>query len=173
MKARRAANAKLVAKIAAAKPKTKLSVAAPSPAKRTTRSARPAPAKRSASPRASASAATAKAALQKTALSYPGSWEDHPWGETVYKVGKKIFFFLGRGEGGGLSCTCKLPHSGEAALTMFGFCAPTGYGLGASGWVSATFARGEQVPLAMLTEWMDESYRAVAPAKLSRTLPAP
>ena len=40
-------------------------------------------------------------ALRKVAKAYPGAWEDHPWGETVYKVGKKVFVFLGvdKGEG--------------------------------------------------------------------------
>jgi predicted DNA-binding protein (MmcQ/YjbR family) len=28
-------------------------------------------------------------ALQKAAKACPDAWEDHPWGETVYKVGKK------------------------------------------------------------------------------------
>ena len=110
--------------------------------------------------------AAARAALRKAALAAPGAWEDHPWGETVYKVGKKIFIFLGVDKGdGALHLTVKLPDSAEAALTMFSFCAPTGYGLGKSGWVSSTFARGEDVPLPMLLEWMEESYRAVAPKK--------
>ena len=113
--------------------------------------------------------AAAKAALKKAALSSPGAWEDHPWGESVYKVGKKIFLFLGgggTGSDGSLHCTVKLPDSGEAALTMFSFCEPTGYGLGKSGWVSSTFLKGQDVPLPMLLEWMEESYRAVAPKKL-------
>ncbi len=61
-------------------------------------------------------------ALQKVAKAYPGAWEDHPWGETVYKVGKKVFVFLGLDKGDdtfGLSC--KLPQSSEAAVTMFSF----------------------------------------------------
>ena len=108
--------------------------------------------------------ARAKAALKKAALAAPGAWEDHPWGENVYKVGKKIFLFLGVDKGDGwLHCTVKLPDSAEAALTMFSFCEPTGYGLGKSGWVSSTFAKGEEVPLPLLLEWMQESYRAVAP----------
>ena len=56
--------------------------------------------------------------LKKYAAGKPGAWEDHPWGETVYKVAKKVFVFLGHADGGyGLSC--KLPQSGEAATTMF------------------------------------------------------
>ena len=109
-----------------------------------------------------------KAMLAK-ALAYPGAWEDHPWGETVVKVGKKIFVFLGTGEGA-FGCSMKLEHTSEAALTTFPWCAPTGYGLGKAGWVTARFEAGQEVPVAILMEWMEESYRAVAP---KRGLPAP
>ena len=109
--------------------------------------------------------AAAKAALRKAALAAPGAWEDHPWGETVFKVGKKIFCTVGGNEGE-LRCTFKLPDSGEAALTMFSFCEPTGYGLGKSGWVSSAFDKGADVPLPMLVEWLEESYGAIAPKKL-------
>lgn len=108
--------------------------------------------------------------LRAAALAYPEAWEDKPWGETVVKVRKKIFVFLGRGDG--LSCSLKLPDSCLAAL-MFPFADPTGYGLGASGWISASFGRGEKVPVELLLEWLDESYRAVAPRKLWKTLDAP
>src|SRR5207253_47517 len=80
-------------------------------------------------------------ALKRYAAEKPGAWEDHPWGETVYKVAKKVFVFLGHPDYGyGLSC--KLPDSGEAAITMFSFAQPTGYGLGKAGWVSARLAAG-------------------------------
>jgi predicted DNA-binding protein (MmcQ/YjbR family) len=111
-------------------------------------------------------------ALLGAALSYPGAWEDHPWGETVVKVGKRIFVFLSRGDGA-LRVTCKLAHTSEAALSMLSFAEPTGYGLGRSGWVTATFRERDQVPVQMLREWMDESYRAIAPKKLVQRLGQP
>ena len=111
----------------------------------------------------------ARSALMAKALSYPGAWEDHPWGESVVKVGKKLFFTFGREEDG-LSCTMKLEHTSEAALTTFPWCAPTGYGLGKSGWVTARFEPKQDVPVPLLMEWMEESYRAVAP---KRGLPPP
>ena len=105
-------------------------------------------------------------ALKKYAKAKPGAWEDHPWGETVYKVGKKVFVFMGvDSDDGSFGLSCKLPHTSEAATTMFSFCEPTGYGLGKSGWVSAHFERGEDVPVDLLKQWLDESYSAVAPKR--------
>jgi hypothetical protein len=56
-------------------------------------------------------------ALLRAALSYPEAWEDHPWGETVVKVRKRIFVFLWRGDGA-LRVTCKLAQTSEAALSI-------------------------------------------------------
>jgi predicted DNA-binding protein (MmcQ/YjbR family) len=105
------------------------------------------------------------AALRAYALSLPGAWEDHPWGETVAKVGKKVFVFLGM-PGAGLSLTAKLPITYPTALANR-FAAPTGYRLGDSGWVTARFEPGAVVPLDLLKSWIDESYRAVAPKRLA------
>jgi predicted DNA-binding protein (MmcQ/YjbR family) len=109
-------------------------------------------------------AALAWKALQKHAAGKPGAWEDHPWGETVYKIGKKVFVFLGTGDGS-YGMSCKLPDSSEAAVTMFRWAEPTGYGLGQSGWVTARFERTEDVPVDLLRQWIDESYAAVAPKR--------
>jgi predicted DNA-binding protein (MmcQ/YjbR family) len=106
--------------------------------------------------------ADAKKKLLKTALAYPDAWKDHPWGETVVKVGKKVFVFFGLPRGG-LSVPCKLPHTFDVALSTFSFAEATGYGLGASGWVTAKFEGKDKVPLPLLLEWIEESYRAVAP----------
>ena len=109
----------------------------------------------------------AKAALRAFALGYPGAREEFPWGERVVKVGKKVFVFLGMPDGDEMGLSVKLPESGPMAL-LLPFATPTGYGLGKSGWVSARFGPSDDPPLGMLREWIDESYRAVAPAKLAK-----
>jgi predicted DNA-binding protein (MmcQ/YjbR family) len=112
------------------------------------------------------------AALRRYALGLPGAYEEFPWGEPVFKVRGKIFLFLGT-EPGEVSVTVKLPRSSGGAL-MLPYVEPTGYGLFRSGWVSATITRDTAAPLALLLEWIDESYAAVAPkgrrgaARLSR-----
>jgi predicted DNA-binding protein (MmcQ/YjbR family) len=100
-------------------------------------------------------------ALRKAALAYPQATEDHPWGETAIKVKGKVFLFLSRHDGK-LNMSMKLPVSNAAALEM-PFATPTGYGLGKHGWVMAAFAPADDVPTDLLLEWLDESYRAVAP----------
>lgn len=107
--------------------------------------------------------------LLGTALAYPEAREDHPWGETVAKVRKKVFVFLGIGDGSHLHCTLKLPESGPYVLHE-AFAEPAGYGLGRSGWVSLTFDDPAGAPLDLLEELIDESYRAVAPKTLVRQL---
>ncbi len=109
-----------------------------------------------------------EAMLRKRALAYPEAYEEFPWGERVIKVRKKIFLFL-HGDAKTLRVTTKLPLSYGAAL-LAPFAKPTGYGLGKSGWVTASFAGGEHVPYDVLLSWMDESYRAIDPKRLSGSL---
>jgi predicted DNA-binding protein (MmcQ/YjbR family) len=106
----------------------------------------------------------ADAALRKFALSFPDVTEDFPWGHSAFKIKKKTFLFLFLGEDF-LSLSIKLPLSGKTALTL-PFTSPTEYGLGKSGWVTARFEAGEAVPLDMLQEWIDESFRAIAPKRV-------
>ena len=109
-------------------------------------------------------------ALRHHALCLPEAWEDHPWGERVAKVKKKVFVFSGyHADEDRFSLSLKLPLSREAALQVPG-AAPTGYGLGKAGWVSLGFRAGEDVPLDTLMEWIEESYRAVAPKGLAARL---
>ncbi len=103
--------------------------------------------------------------LRAFGLAYPGAHLKSPWpGHKDLAVKDKTFAYLSvEGEPFGLSC--KLPHSNAAAL-MLPFTKPTEYGLGKSGWVSAAFPAGEALPMDMLKEWIEESYRAQAPKKL-------
>ncbi len=108
----------------------------------------------------------AEAALRKLAFGLPGAYEDFPWGESVAKVGKKVFVFFGKDAARGvLSFSVKLPLSGQDALDL-PFTEPTGYGLGKAGWVNANFGPGDRPPVEILKSWILESYRAVAPKKL-------
>src|SRR5438034_5995798 len=110
-------------------------------------------------------------------MSYPEATEDFPWSHRAIKVKAKMFLVLARsddraaptvqgtadcaGGGGTLTVTVKLPDSNSYAL-MQPYAEPTGYGLGKSGWVTCSFKSGDEIPLDLLDEWIEESYRAVA-----------
>ena len=114
------------------------------------------------------SALTGEAAeIRDFAMGFPEAHEDSPWGERAIKVRKKAFVFISANEGVGLSV--KLPHSKDYALD-YPFTEPTHYGLGRHGWVSAKFAPGEALPLDLLRAWISESYKAVAPKTLAKTV---
>jgi predicted DNA-binding protein (MmcQ/YjbR family) len=100
------------------------------------------------------------------ALSFPGASEDHPWGEDVVKVRGKIFVFLGGSASKRM--TVKLDESHAHALSIEG-AERTGYGLGASGWVTVPL-RADGVTIALLRDWIEESYRIVAPKRLVASL---
>ncbi len=106
--------------------------------------------------------------LRDIALSYPETHEDFPWDHRVVKVKGKIFIFLGNNEPE-LQVGVKLPNTGGFALTL-PYITPAGYGMAKSGWINATFPLGKEPPVEMLREWIDESYRAVAPKKLVKSL---
>lgn len=103
-------------------------------------------------------------------MSYPGAHPKSPWpGHRDLAVNDKTFAYLSV-PGDPLSVSCKLPRSASEALQL-PFTTPTEYGLGKSGWVSARFAEGDDVPVDLLKAWIDESYRAQAPKRLSASLP--
>lgn len=103
------------------------------------------------------------------ALGLPGAYEDYPWDEVVAKVNKKVFVFFGREDNpNGPGMTLKLRESHELALAVPG-AAPTGYGLGRSGWVDIPFGL-RTPPIGVLTDWVEESYRLVAPKHLVNEL---
>jgi len=113
--------------------------------------------------------ASLQAHVRAFAFALPEAWEDHPWGESVAKVGKKVFVFFGADESldGTANFSAKLPTSYEEAMAL-PFTETTGYGLDRGRWV--TVHAPADTPSDMLTAWIEESYRAVAPKALLRTL---
>jgi predicted DNA-binding protein (MmcQ/YjbR family) len=105
------------------------------------------------------------ARLRAKALAYPETREDHPWGESAIKVKGKTFVFM-RVDKESMGLSVKLPHSREFALE-YPFTRPTPYGLGKSGWVTANFSAKDEPPLDILEAWIDESFFAIAPKKVS------
>ena len=108
--------------------------------------------------------------LATFALDLPGAHEDFPWGERVVKVRGKVFVFLGA-DGAAVrdrAITVKLDEAHAHALSIDG-ARPTGYGLGKAGWVTVPVAG---VGLDVLRDWIEESYRIVAPKRLVAELDA-
>jgi predicted DNA-binding protein (MmcQ/YjbR family) len=108
--------------------------------------------------------------LLAAALAYPEAHEDHPWGDTVVKVGTKIFVFFSTDGDPNPGIAVKLPESAPAALALPGV-ARSGYGLGKAGWVDVPL-QGDTGDPELLKEWIDESYRAVALKRHVRLLDA-
>jgi hypothetical protein len=110
-------------------------------------------------------------ALRSSGLAYPGAHIKSPWpGHGDLAVNDKTFAYLSL-EGDPFSISCKLPFSSEVALVL-PYTKPTAYGLGRSGWVTASFSEGHEPDVEMLEAWIDESYRAQAPKKLIKLLDA-
>ncbi len=108
--------------------------------------------------------------LLEFALTLPDAYEDFPWGERNMKVGKKIFASLGmvewpQGATPRLRLSLKLKDSHEEAMAL-PFTQASGYNLGKHGWVSMWFTDADDPPVPLLEEWIEESYRAIAPKRL-------
>ncbi len=106
--------------------------------------------------------------LAHHALALPEAWEDRPWeGDRVAKVRKKIFVFLPSSDAGTLGM--KVPRSGGYALTLPSV-TPMAYGLGKHGWVTVALDHPACPETALLCDWIQESYAAVAPKTLAARL---
>ncbi|MEV6945445.1 MmcQ/YjbR family DNA-binding protein [Streptomyces sp. NPDC051172] len=106
--------------------------------------------------------------VREFALGLPGAVEEYPWGETVAKVNRKVFVFLGVDDGSHpLGVTVKLRDEAvhAHALTTPG-AEPAGYGLGRAGWVRIPLAEQGAPAAELLCDWVEESYRVIAPKRL-------
>lgn len=104
-------------------------------------------------------------ALRQAALKYPEAEEGIACAGTslekrTIKVRNKAFLFLGAAD-----AMLKLQESIPEA-TKLAEGEPTRYKVGASGWVTIKFDGENALPLDVLTRWIDESYRLLAPKKL-------
>ena len=112
--------------------------------------------------------------VREFALRLPGTAEEFPWGETVAKVNKKVFVFLGVSDGSypmGVTVKLKDAEAHAHALTSPG-AEPAGYGLGKAGWVRVPLAEKGSPAADLLCDWVEESYRAIAPKRLIAELDA-
>ncbi|MFD5157337.1 MmcQ/YjbR family DNA-binding protein [Streptomyces hawaiiensis] len=106
------------------------------------------------------------------ALGLPGAVEEFPWGESVAKVNKKVFVFLGVEDGSyplGVTVKLKDETAHAHALACPG-AEPAGYGLGKAGWVSIPLEQQGAPSAEVLCDWVEESYRVIAPKRLTGQL---
>jgi len=123
----------------------------------------------SSSASSSASSPAVVDALDEYARSFPEAWPDEPWGDRVVKVRKKIFVFVSRADAERPAITVKLPESRDHGLS-FPDSMPTRYGLGKHGWVTIHVDTVPEEEHDVLFDFVEESYRAVAPKTLVRRL---
>ena len=124
--------------------------------------------------------------VRDLALSLPAATEDFPWGESVVKVEKRrqappswrrhlvhgpMFVWLGRRDVPTPVVHVKLTDAHAEALAL-GAVPTASSGLGQWGWVTVDLAA---VDVGLVCDWVEESYRNVAPkhliAELDRSSP--
>ena len=110
------------------------------------------------------------ARIREFALSLPEAVEEHPWGDDVAKVRGKVFVFLSPAAAATQVMTVKLVESHGHARAIEG-AEPTRYGLGKSGWMNVPLSAPGVTPQ-LLCDWIEESYRIVAPKRLVAELDA-
>ena len=98
-------------------------------------------------------------------LAKPGAWEDEPWeGDTVAKVGAKIFAFVGGGTSVGVKAGANRDEADEWLLRYPEDASVMAY-IGRSGW--NTLRLGASIPDDEICAAIDESDDAVV-AKLPK-----
>ena len=102
-------------------------------------------------------------AVRQLALSFPGAFEDHPFGPAshVFKVGVKSMFVI-LGDGPPVTVTMKLTREERAVALEMPYVSEARY-VGRYGWVTARVE--EEDCLEAVLEWVRESYWLKAPAE--------
>ena len=106
-------------------------------------------------------------AFRAHCLAFDGAWEDYPWGETVFKVGKKMFASCHAPEPGTLSVMLKATKDDQAALIQLPGVSKAAY-IGQHGWITALIT--DESTLNFVKDLTTTSYSLVAkPPKKHRT----
>lgn len=101
------------------------------------------------------------AAIYKHARAKPEAVEEHPWGDTVFKVRGKVFIFLGTPPGPSMSV--KVPPEDVDRMLELPFVTRSHY-IGRHGWLTIKIADDETLALAL--GLIDDSYDMRAPKSL-------
>jgi hypothetical protein len=99
--------------------------------------------------------------VRKIALAYPDVVEGTVCERTSFKVKKKAFVFMGRGDET-YDIMVKLHKSLDEAAALAAQ-EPESYKVGGHNWVTARYRNDQQPPAGLLERWIDESYRLLVP----------
>jgi len=102
--------------------------------------------------------------IRELALSFPETYEDHPWGDfPVFKVGENKVFAGLTIEPKAVQLTLKLTAEEREVAHLLPYVSIARY-VGRYGWITATVTDEETLTAAL--EWLRESYWLKAPASL-------
>ena len=108
--------------------------------------------------------------IRAAAAKYPGAKQAFRFGDhEVFHVKEKVFVWLGDDEDPKkVYVSVKLKDTMTAALMLPGV-EPASYGMHKYGWIGARFPKNG-VPVDMVLQWLEESYRHTAPKTLLKQL---
>lgn len=110
-------------------------------------------------------------ALEDFAMAFPEASNSPSCVNRSFKARKKGFMFLGEKDTGVLRLMVKL-DSGVPSAKAVAEANPDGWSVNGPGWITGNFTDDEAPPLDVMTGWIAESYRLLAPKTLVAELDA-
>ena len=107
-------------------------------------------------------------ALRDHAMTYPETSEGASCVNRAFKVRKKNFLFVGEKEDGACKVMLKLGPSLAAAEALAA--SDERFEVGGTGWVTVRFDDSERPDEELLKQWVDESFRLLAPKTVLKLL---